>query len=1035
MTRKFTLLYILFLFSAGSGLIAQVPKPSTPLEKFIYENTVDIKNDPIRVCQTLDSVYQLVEKDPKILKDKSFQQLLKSGRTGACFNAIKPLSEIDQGPSIVINHCIKVKKILFETEEDTSTLVRGLLYLNSILALNYERNQEYKKAVELKQEFTVFERQINDELYFEYVRFLNTLLTSYKELALFEEAFDIALTSHIYLEEVLKNNKSIPTDLEILIKRMDLSLLVNLGGVKEADGDLVLAKFFYEVCRDKAFEWDMISLDHFVNYITFLGNVGDYEEQDRIIARLEERILEKSSVRSVEYVGLLTSKAMMLLKVGDYTRAMDITEQSLAISKEIEVPFFMLESIKQTQISVLEELGDGERLEKVYRSLIDDHKAYYGKSRRLIPLLNGFGLMRQISREKRIDALTEAENIAIEYKDTLSLVDIYSKLQLIATDLYLEKKYNNANDNRPENLLRDLSERILLCLKTPTLAKSDNLVRYSLSAASTYIILKEYKKALSIAKPLTAKISDLSFDDRIDLLHDLADFYERTGHIDSTILYAGRLSAELKNNITDLNFQLVESGFENYDQVNRYFEYIDRIVNRRGEEKGPMVQLLADNALFRKSIYLNSSTQAIKATDSITRKQILIKSKNDLFKSVSWQSIQKKLSSKSAVVEFVSYSYDSGVSFFYAIIIKPFGDPILISYPQNDALFNLLDRFDGEQAAVAKLYGNNRVGSLYPLLWGPLSKHLIDIEEVFISPDGLLHKVNFSAITGPDRNLLGQNLRIRRILSSRFLEETDKQMPIAHVSLFGGIDYEADSTITLRPQKDSIKPLLIRSTRGDKVTWNYLDGTQLECQKIQQICRSNRLDIQFFQGKEATEEAFYKQAAFAEGYILHVATHGFTDLNMFRQNRESRGLIIDKEAKKTTSDPLLRTGIVFAGANRDRKYPAVSPTDGIALGAEIAKQPFDNCELVVLSACETGLGEVKGKEGVFGLQKAFKQSGVNKIIASLWQVPDKQTAELFTLFYKNLFILESASQALQTAQSAMRKKYAPYYWAGFILLE
>jgi CHAT domain-containing protein len=98
-------------------------------------------------------------------------------------------------------------------------------------------------------------------------------------------------------------------------------------------------------------------------------------------------------------------------------------------------------------------------------------------------------------------------------------------------------------------------------------------------------------------------------------------------------------------------------------------------------------------------------------------------------------------------------------------------------------------------------------------------------------------------------------------------------------------------------------------------------------------------------------------------------------------------------------------------------------------------QSFDNCELVVLSACETGLGEVKGKEGVFGLQKAFKQSGAKKIIASLWQVPDKQTAELFTLFYENLFSLRSVSQALRAAQREMRKKYDPYYWAGFILLE
>jgi CHAT domain-containing protein len=92
---------------------------------------------------------------------------------------------------------------------------------------------------------------------------------------------------------------------------------------------------------------------------------------------------------------------------------------------------------------------------------------------------------------------------------------------------------------------------------------------------------------------------------------------------------------------------------------------------------------------------------------------------------------------------------------------------------------------------------------------------------------------------------------------------------------------------------------------------------------------------------------------------------------------------------------------------------------------------------VILSACETGLGEIRGNEGVYGLQRAFKIAGVQSMIMSLWQVPDKQTAELMELFYENWLVKGmSIRTSLQTAQKTLRdKKLEPYYWAGFILLE
>lgn len=90
---------------------------------------------------------------------------------------------------------------------------------------------------------------------------------------------------------------------------------------------------------------------------------------------------------------------------------------------------------------------------------------------------------------------------------------------------------------------------------------------------------------------------------------------------------------------------------------------------------------------------------------------------------------------------------------------------------------------------------------------------------------------------------------------------------------------------------------------------------------------------------------------------------------------------------------------------------------------------------MVLSACETGLGDIKGSEGIYGLQRSFKLAGVNKIIMTLWKIPDLQTKELMMIFYQNYFNGKSASQSLRVAQTTMSLKYPPYYWAAFKLLE
>jgi CHAT domain-containing protein len=137
---------------------------------------------------------------------------------------------------------------------------------------------------------------------------------------------------------------------------------------------------------------------------------------------------------------------------------------------------------------------------------------------------------------------------------------------------------------------------------------------------------------------------------------------------------------------------------------------------------------------------------------------------------------------------------------------------------------------------------------------------------------------------------------------------------------------------------------------------------------------------------------------------------------------------------------MIRSGLILAGANHawaTGKPLRPGMEDGILTAYEISQMNLSNTELVVLSACETGLGDIQGNEGVYGLQRAFKIAGAKYLIMSLWQVPDKQTSLLMTTFYKKW--LEEKMKipaAFRAAQKELREAgLDPYQWAGFVLVE
>jgi len=427
---------------------------------------------------------------------------------------------------------------------------------------------------------------------------------------------------------------------------------------------------------------------------------------------------------------------------------------------------------------------------------------------------------------------------------------------------------------------------------------------------------------------------------------------------------------------------------------------------------------------------------------------------------MNWKKIQENLADDEAFIEFLNFElfeqYLTGKIIYAAIILtKKMKNPEII-YLCNEKDLNRIIGSTGKDKNqfVNTLYANNRGAgattqtvkyssfkgdSLAKYLWNPVQPFLQGVNKIYMVQSGMLHQISFAALPGNQAKFLCQQYEINVLSSARFLKD-EKSRSLkgtdANVfNIFGGIDYnsEPDNSKTKTDYDDIYKTNTSQiqiqdNSRGEN--WNYLAGTLEESNKIEQSAKAKGKQINLITGKSATEERFKQMNGNNSPDVLHIATHGFFFSDVAGKPKT------DENIFKTSDNPLFRSGLLFAGANlswQGRQNPE-GTEDGILTAYEVSTLNLSKTRLVVLSACETGLGDIKGSEGVYGLQRAFKKAGVEYLIMSLWQVPDKETSEFMQLFYDKWISGLTVRQAFSQTQKEMSTRYAPYYWAAFVLL-
>lgn len=418
---------------------------------------------------------------------------------------------------------------------------------------------------------------------------------------------------------------------------------------------------------------------------------------------------------------------------------------------------------------------------------------------------------------------------------------------------------------------------------------------------------------------------------------------------------------------------------------------------------------------------------------------------------IKFQDVQKGLKDDEAAVEFVNFRLirnGRADSIIYAafVIRKKDKIPQFIPLFEEQQLTAITSRFGKTSKVVVNmLYPgkkekdydlNSPSFQLYSLVWKPLETSLSGIKKVYYSPAGQLYNIAFHALVTDSLILLSDKYSLQQLTSIRDLALGDKiaeKQTQMNIALFGGAVFSMDSAELVNNYGQPLKSLLKTGIKKQNGAWPELAGTRDEVDAIGKLYTKNNSVAKIYMGVDASEGKL-KSINNISPQTLFIATHGFflpSPDEIKKQNVHTGNVYARAD------NPLLRSGLILSGGNYvwSGKKPIEGIEDGVVTAYEISQLNLSNTKLVVLSACETGLGDVKKTEGVFGLQRAFKLAGVDDLVVSLWKVPDKETSELMTTFFSYWLQGKNLTEAFNMAQADMRKKYPPYYWAAFVLVE
>jgi CHAT domain-containing protein len=833
--------------------------------------------------------------------------------------------------------------------------------------------------------------------------------------------------------------------------------------------------------------------------LTVLGaineQIGNYDvalqyyNRALLIQKKEVGENHKDYANSLAIIGELNGK------IGNYETALSILKESISILKNNKIENAQSYMNLNVYANILEKTGNYKEALKVYESSLekieDKGGAYdYTKISILGNMANIFS--NNYEFEKALSAFEKSLNIAYNnegYNENqifdllISLSNIYSFLgnfdkSLAYSNLAKEKLLLFDDKNSTLTYQSNLgtiylmkgdfkkAEKIFKEIKKKIDKKvNQNLLIVNQRLRNAYFGLKKHKQTFVISQEINNNIlveieKNFMFMSDVEKKNYIDNIIQPNINLLSLLLNSKEFSSNKTKRSTSilLNNTLLIKGLLLNSSKN-ILEHLKSLQNKNIDKKINEYQNKKTFVIRQLQLPVEKrSKNIVKEKDLLQEleKELVKLHSNNFSETIDYVKDWKKnkLKENEISVEFSHYkvfnkTYDDFKIFYVAYLYKKdwktpkvvnlFEEKQLKKYFSSSSNPNTLYASRGGIATSTKAT-LAVADSIYNLVWKPLEKYVASSSTIYFSPDGLLHKIPFAALPNKENKLIGEMYNIQQMGNTADIRTNEKLPNLNDVLLIGGVKYEYVIDNTKQKTNTTYSILeseqLLGNGKNRSLSRNgftYLEGTEKEVKDIKAILNTSKQ----LSGYNATETAFKKLSGKSPS-VLHIATHGF----FFKKPKEKpkkNAINEQSNSYKDSDDPLLRSGLLFANANyawQNGNNP-YEEDDGILTALEISNLDLKNTDIVILSACETGLGDIEGSEGVYGLQRAFKMAGVKTIIMSLWPVPDAETAEFMNLFYTKWKAYNNPKKAFKETQQQMMNTYreTPEKWAAFVYFE
>jgi CHAT domain-containing protein/tetratricopeptide (TPR) repeat protein len=1017
--------------------------------------------------KSLEYIQKYVEIAKKILGEKHPDYLMSLNNLATAYTT---LGEYQKALEISLQDVELRKEVLGEKHPD---------YFSSLsnLSIIYYYLGNYEESLEVSLRLVELQKEVLGEKHPDYLSSMNVLAIIYSDNGDYKEALGIYLNVVELEKEALgENNEDY------------LTSLMRLASVYSSLGKYQMAlEIKLKVVELGKYVWG----EKHPDYLSSLGNlaleyseIGDYQkalEIDLKVVELEKEVLGE---RNEAYLTSIGNLAMVYLHLGNYPKALGIQLKVVELRKEVlgENHADYLLSLANLA-SVYSELGDKPKaialnlkvIELVKNLWGERHPYYIGASNNLVILYTELGDYQKAL--EIAEKITEYKKVSLgeKHPDYLlslaSLASVYSGLGEYQKALEIDIQVA-------------LTYKEVLGEKHPYYAKSLN------NLAKVYSHLGDYQKALEFNEKVVILAVSIWGEKHPEYLSCLGNLVETEFYLseyDSALTHYLQLLNLIEGRVNEYFSLMTEYQREKFwTPYIRYFTFLPLFFEKESDGQPERAGDAYNISLFSKGILLNTTLdfeklivgkgtpEAIAKYDELkilkfeiqrlsekpiaerylnvdSLENIAQQKETELVKlskeygdytgnlKINWKDVQANLHDKDVAIEFVEYPTSTDTVKYAALVLrKGWQYPRMIPLFRKDQVVEFI-KLDKDQ-----IYSNNYVGKqIKKLLWNPLEEVIATGERVYFSPTGIIHQLAIENLPFDDSTTLGDRYQMYRLSSTKELALHKAESKSNIAALYGGLQYDLPEEKMMAESKKYEKPENLFAMRGYtndtavRSGWKFLDGTKPEVDKISQLLKGKHYQVDEYTGESGNEESFKSLSGKKEG-IIHIATHGFfLPIEESRKNTFIMQRMGDQPQEKATVDPMLRSGLIMAGGNKAWQGEKIPDNieDGVLTAKEISRMDLRGNDLVVLSACETGLGEVSS-EGVFGLQRSFKQAGVQTLVMSLWQVNDEATRYLMTEFYSELLSGKDKRAAFLEAKQKCKKKYPePRYWAAFIMLD